>query len=452
MNLRFLFALLIVIAATTTSAQRRERRPAPPDELSPVSISTAQFPQRDGRIRLDLSYRIRSSFFVFVRDTAGGAGAPFGGDGELSIEILDKNKASVGRTIRHPVLRTTDPSPERMRDRFIEGGISRTLTAGDYFLSVELTDRQSRRRFFDAARPITLARQKDSSTTLSDLIVCAPASSGQDSLLRPMNWDATIPLGGNVVLAAQLRTPLRQDVVTPSIVVTRRLPDRPAGETILADSSPAAARVVPGALLPAFTESTVVYTVAPSADPGLYILRIPMRTDSLDEGEYTVRCTAAGETTERMLSVRWLSKPVTLRNFQRAVEAMRYLLPKEEFERLAKAKEQDQKTLFRQYWKQRDPTPGTAFNELLSEYYTRADHAMQEFAGVRDPDGLSTDRGRIYLLYGPPSSSRHDLSPGQPPREIWIYASIHKRFVFADPQKRGNYSLVEEGPDDEQQQ
>lgn len=62
--------------------------------------------------------------------------------------------------------------------------------------------------------------------------------------------------------------------------------------------------------------------------------------------------------------------------------------------------------------------------------------------------GYETDRGRIFLKYGPPNSVRkRDHSPGTYPYEIWHYYKLinqgNKRVVFYNPNLVGeNYELV----------
>src|SRR5438094_7683839 len=53
-------------------------------------------------------------------------------------------------------------------------------------------------------------------------------------------------------------------------------------------------------------------------------------------------------------------------------------------------------------WRRRDPTPDTIENEFKDEHYERIVYANQRFAS-RIP-GWRTDRGRIYITYGPPDS------------------------------------------------
>ncbi len=53
-----------------------------------------------------------------------------------------------------------------------------------------------------------------------------------------------------------------------------------------------------------------------------------------------------------------------------------------------------------QFWLRRDPTPGTDENEFKSEYYRRIAYANEHYAG--SIPGWKTDRGRMYIQFGPP--------------------------------------------------
>jgi len=62
------------------------------------------------------------------------------------------------------------------------------------------------------------------------------------------------------------------------------------------------------------------------------------------------------------------------------------------------------------FWYRRDPTPDTVENEFRDEYYQRVMYANERFAaGI---PGWKTDRGRIYILYGPPDEIESHPSGG----------------------------------------
>jgi GWxTD domain-containing protein len=78
-----------------------------------------------------------------------------------------------------------------------------------------------------------------------------------------------------------------------------------------------------------------------------------------------------------------------------------YIITDEEraaFHRLQADEEREH--FIEQFWLRRDPTPGTLENEFREEHYRRIAYANEHFAS-RIP-GWKTDRGRIYITYGPP--------------------------------------------------
>jgi GWxTD domain-containing protein len=75
------------------------------------------------------------------------------------------------------------------------------------------------------------------------------------------------------------------------------------------------------------------------------------------------------------------------------------------------------------FWERRDPSPdrpGNPLREAFEERGTEADRLYSE-AGFL---GRRTDRGTIYVLYGPPSKVDFEVSaaPEDPPIELWEYS------------------------------
>ncbi len=74
--------------------------------------------------------------------------------------------------------------------------------------------------------------------------------------------------------------------------------------------------------------------------------------------------------------------------------------PPERARFLALTTDQQREAFIEQFWRDRDPTPGTARNEAKEEHYRRLAYANELFAAAAAP-GWKTDRGRIYVVYGP---------------------------------------------------
>lgn len=128
--------------------------------------------------------------------------------------------------------------------------------------------------------------------------------------------------------------------------------------------------------------------------------------------------------------------------YQDFLKLTAYLIsPKEREVFLSLPDNRDRDIFIADFWKLRDPTPGTPENEYKDEIQKRFDHANKYFAAGRP--GWMTDRGRIWIILGEPRS--YDRFPGTSgiiPCEVWYYYTdgtkdlpIHFGLVFF--QKRG---------------
>ncbi|HXE91250.1 MAG TPA: GWxTD domain-containing protein [Terriglobales bacterium] len=82
-------------------------------------------------------------------------------------------------------------------------------------------------------------------------------------------------------------------------------------------------------------------------------------------------------------------------------EDVRWIIMDEElqaFKQFSNDEERDQ--FIEQFWLRRDPTPDTVENEYKEEHYRRMAYANERFAAGKP--GWKTDRGRIYIIFGPP--------------------------------------------------
>jgi GWxTD domain-containing protein len=83
--------------------------------------------------------------------------------------------------------------------------------------------------------------------------------------------------------------------------------------------------------------------------------------------------------------------------------------------------DRDRDLLIEEFWKQRDPTPGTPRNEFREEHYRRIEFANKTFGRGTPFKGWRTERGRIYIILGPPRDVQKLLSSDAYPMEIWFY-------------------------------
>ena len=100
----------------------------------------------------------------------------------------------------------------------------------------------------------------------------------------------------------------------------------------------------------------------------------------------------------------------------------------------------------RLFWEKRDPTPGTPGNEAQDDFYKRIAEANRRFreGGSAQIPGWRTDRGRIFIRYGPPDEVLSRPQAGNTrPYEVWKFTRGRAlKYVFLDQTLFGNYVLI----------
>ncbi|MGH9359493.1 MAG: GWxTD domain-containing protein [Terriglobia bacterium] len=155
---------------------------------------------------------------------------------------------------------------------------------------------------------------------------------------------------------------------------------------------------------------------------------------------------------------KWISGPIS------------YIISPQEQSAFKKLSTDDEREQFiEQFWERRNPNPGDPENEFKEEFYRRIAYANEHFAsGI---PGWMTDRGRVYVTWGPPDSiESHDsggsytMSPDEQPSysagasngsggymetypfEDWYYHYIpgigeNVKLEFVDPTMSGEFHL-----------
>jgi len=87
---------------------------------------------------------------------------------------------------------------------------------------------------------------------------------------------------------------------------------------------------------------------------------------------------------------------------------------------LALNSDADRDQFIEKFWQRRDP-PGSGPNVFKQEYYRRIAYANEHFAS--SVPGWKTDRGRIYITYGPPDQISVSMTKNVL-RQVWRYTHI----------------------------
>lgn len=120
---------------------------------------------------------------------------------------------------------------------------------------------------------------------------------------------------------------------------------------------------------------------------------------------------------------------------------------------LALTADADRDKFIQVFWKQHDTYPDTPENEFQKEYMARVAFADANFHGGANKKGHLSERGRYYLLLGPPlERQRYTTFSEIWPMELWYYKgeeqySLPAYFylIFYQPQGLGDYRLYYPG-------
>jgi len=141
-------------------------------------------------------------------------------------------------------------------------------------------------------------------------------------------------------------------------------------------------------------------------------------------------------------------------------EEVPWIITKEErdaFLRLTTNEEREQ--YIEEFWRRRNPDPDSPENIVREEHYRRIAYANEHFSsGI---PGWKTDRGHMYILWGPPdeieshpSGGTYDRPPEQGggstttyPWELWRYRHLEDigdniELEFVDPSGSGEYHIT----------
>lgn len=148
---------------------------------------------------------------------------------------------------------------------------------------------------------------------------------------------------------------------------------------------------------------------------------------------------------------------------------VRYIITREESKIFLELPPSARSRFIEEFWERRDPTPETEMNEYREGYYWRIEEANRLFRGARP--GWLQDRGRTYILFGPPNERQTNpmggrsidpyedhrenlesrrIATGEKPTEVWVYYNLFSslqqphavKLVFVDSQGTGDYTLT----------
>ncbi len=428
---------LFLLSPFGLMAQRTERPEMSTGSDVPVFYDAVVLPNAAAdSFVVDIHYRIPAAFFVFLRTAEGGSAA----QGELLVELASKNGTQTNREVRTIRMeRERQPGPrETLPD--VEQTVRFTVPPGTYTIVFELKAFDSERRFLERRRTLEIP-SGSGLTALPKGLLGYPSADGNGFI--PFNRGGAAIFGSRGGMIAHVRTPTNGPISAEWRITSSdagsdgRKVDLRARDTIVLRRT--IITLEEGAPVRYRFDSTAIESWTSA------FLALPL--EQLGQGLYTVDVDlSTGSERVRQtyrFSVIWPTLPRSLADFNLAVDALRHIADPEEVDDMVGFFADAGRDRFDEFWRLRDPDTTTAYNPVQEEYYRRVDESIRRFSTRGSSDGYKTDRGRILILFGTPTSSQRIFRPNTGPREIWIYEQQKKRFIFTDPSRTGEYTLTQ---------
>lgn len=169
------------------------------------------------------------------------------------------------------------------------------------------------------------------------------------------------------------------------------------------------------------------------------ILSIDLPGVKIIPGVYNLAISKNNEVVQNYeISIEWNDQPISLNKLDYAIDILKYIATPSQLDSIRNS--DDISSAFLHFWKAKDPTPSTPFNEAIQQYYARVDYAFFNYKTISEDDGALTDRGKIYILKAAPKEI-NEVYRDNRSFVVWKYPNLKKEYVF-ELISAGDYRLV----------
>jgi GWxTD domain-containing protein len=182
---------------------------------------------------------------------------------------------------------------------------------------------------------------------------------------------------------------------------------------------------------------------------GKYILEQYLFARAEDTMNYSSEALhkAALSTSEKPIDVKIpRGIPISGMKIEDAVEQLLYIATGSAYDSLVSAETtQAKRNAIVDFWNRMKPYQMDTYNRPMQVFYRRVGFADRNFRATME--GWKTDRGRIYIQLGEPTSiDKRPYDVNSRPYEMWEYSDLNVRFYFVDQFMVNDYRLVSASP------
>lgn len=449
--------------------------------MPPYVLRTYQFAADEpGKVRVETYLGVVNDILQFVKvdgEAADSSAAKIKAEGyraqyEANLAIWDKQKNIVDSRNWKRDLFADNFDATNDRKKLNTERATFDLPPGEYEISLELTDRDTGKNLRDR-RPLKLAQlpsesnKEKSELRLSSLVFIEAIPASRLSVASPSGADVLASFKASSRSALRDSLPFNFTAILMNMALGKNNLPNGVFEKKTAIIGPGAYFEIDGAVMGENLQlqyeirdwrqqivqewkETIVVSQTPVChlaflegkinQPGQHTLRLVAK--SLEPAKH--KEAMAEENFQVQISTEPNAAAQLSGNKNLLYEPLRYIIKGADYKRIAEAAEADRDSLVAEFWQGRDPDPATPANQLREEFYRRVAFADMRFVPAHhEKTGWETDRGRIYIKYGPPKEVHHQMAEqGAPPYEIWYYPDIDLYFVFRDKTGSGDFELV----------
>ena len=415
MNIKFLNVVLILVLFLSFANVKSQPRP------KPIFIETNIIPNGND-FNCFVSYRIPYKNLVFIKDNGHyKSGLTF------TIEAFaDKNIAV--RESSTESIESVDYERTESPNDYLEGIIRFNLPEGKYHFNplVNLQNTKSTIKL----NPFAVNIDKDSLSILTPLpFFNSKINVDGDEHLRLVNFGNVVPFGKK---KTNLLFPISDTNIAKIFISIEQDDEEIHSKEI------ESAGIAPLSIQKFGDQIGINFK---SAEPLFNLFILKDFSTKLKEGKALLKFKSGEVEREFELNVEWVDKPLSLLMPELAINLLENLIDKSEVNQMLKADEEDYYKELVEYWDPKDPDNETAFNEIMDEFYSRADVAIKSYATLNLKNGAKSDRGKIFIKYGSPDDIVRKYSDNNEVIEIWKYYKSNKEFTFVDRTGLGNFNL-----------
>jgi len=448
---KFLAVLLISLGISHSALSQRVSYPqlVNRSEMPQIFINDIIIPNSDSSSTLLFSFRFNYDFIPFRRIQASELeqapeGAEYFSTLRFSAEVFegkikrrnDPGTNTAARDTWTDTLYVSNFEDTQSDKKFASGALSAKLDPGTYNYVLQLSMLQEINERSTQRREIQISSLENKNNGEIYLISSvAETSKGMEYML--MNMDDNITFGKD--FTALIRIPEYKPGNTYTAIVKKARENGSPDSLYNANFS--SEEILENVSLSVSNRSEPALILNSSGEFTYAAINIPSSTFDNSSYKLTIKNSSNDSTlAERNFQTYWREMPASLYNLNIAIDMMKFIISEGELNRIKQGSDKEKERKFRAFWDQRDPTPNTVYNELMAEYYRRIDHAFKEFGSQQEPLGHESDRGEVYIKFGPPNSKERVFPPGGKTREIWKYPN--QSFVFEAVSGFGDFKLI----------